>query len=53
MTFDLTFEETKQSFDPQFGEVHNVSDGGYERGLAEGRTEGALQAEEKLLGGAW
>ena len=32
MKFDITFEESNQGFDVDFGEVHNISDGGYERG---------------------
>lgn len=40
MTLDITFEESNQSFDSQFGEVHNISDGGYERGYADGFVQG-------------
>lgn len=36
MTLNVTFSESNQSFDSTFGEVHNISDGGYERGYAEG-----------------
>lgn len=40
MKLDVKFAESNQSFNPQFGEVHKVSDGGYERGYAEGYEVG-------------
>lgn len=40
MNFVVKFSEADQSFAPQFGEVHNISDGGYERGYAAGYEEG-------------
>ena len=40
MNFDVEFHVTDQTFRPQFGEVHNISDGGYERGYGEGYEEG-------------
>lgn len=40
MIIDVRFEESKASFDCDFGEVHNISDGGFERGLAEGERIG-------------
>lgn len=36
MTFDVVFSESNQEFDVVFNEVQNVSDGGYERGYADG-----------------
>ena len=49
MKFDVKFSESNQSFKPQFGEVHNISDGGYERGYAKGYevgyTDGVATAE--------
>ena len=36
MTVNVSFSESNQSFTPGFNEVHTVSDGGYERGYAEG-----------------
>lgn len=40
MNFKVKFSETDQSLKVKFGEVCNVSDGGYERGLEEGYTKG-------------
>lgn len=40
MTLDVTFEESNQSFEVQFGELHNISDGGFEQGYAEGEIAG-------------
>lgn len=40
MKIDVKFSELTASFDPHFGEVHDVSDGGFERGYAEGYTQG-------------
>lgn len=39
MILEVTFEEQSASFDMQFGEINNVSDGGYERGYAEGLSK--------------
>ena len=36
MRVDVKFSESNNEFTPKFGEVHNISDGGYERGDAEG-----------------
>ena len=36
MKLNVTFKENKQRLALNFGEVHNVSDGGYERGYAAG-----------------
>lgn len=40
MRLKVKFRELEQSFKVKFGEVHNISDGGYERGYAEGETKG-------------
>ena len=40
MTFRVKFSEQGGSFRARFGEVHNISDGGFERGYAEGYAEG-------------
>lgn len=53
MKIPVKFGESDQSFDTQFGEVYNVSDGGYERGLAEGYENGKNEFCNTLLGGAW
>lgn len=45
MNLDVTFEESKQSFAPQFGEVHNITDGGYEKGYDEGKEAGYTEGE--------
>lgn len=43
MKMNVTFQETDQSFKPDFGEVHNISDGGYERGYAAGHEVGSTE----------
>ena len=40
MTFLVNFSEQGGSFQAEFGETHNISDGGYERGYAKGYEEG-------------
>lgn len=40
MKFGVKFTENVTSFEPDFGEVHNISDGGYERGYADGKADG-------------
>ena len=40
MILDIRFAESNQSFDCNFGEINNVSDGGYERGYEKGYEEG-------------
>ena len=40
MKLDVKFVESNQSFKTEFGEVQNISDGGYERGYAKGYAEG-------------
>lgn len=50
MRFDVKFQERNSSFAAQFGEVHEVSDGGYERGYAEGYEDGqAVGSSRKIL----
>lgn len=39
MNLKVKFEEQDQHFRADFGEVHVVNDGGFERGLAEGKAE--------------
>lgn len=46
MILDITFSESNQSFNPGFGEVHNISDGGYERGYAAGYDAGETDGYE-------
>ena len=53
MYFDVEFSVSDQTFNPHFGEVHNISDGGYERGYAAGYAEGKEDIENELLGGEW
>lgn len=50
MNFDMVFEEQDQSFQFEFGEIQNVSYGGYERGYAEGYDNGALEYGEVTRG---
>lgn len=40
MLFNVTFEATDQRFTPSFGEIHNVSDGGYDQGYNAGYDKG-------------
>ena len=40
MSFRVKFSEQGGSFRARFGETHNISDGGYERGYAKGYEEG-------------
>lgn len=40
MKIDVTFSELSREFTPEFGEIHNVSDGGFERGYAQGFERG-------------
>lgn len=43
MHYDVQFGITKQTFEPQFGVINNISDGGYERGYATGYEEGKVE----------
>lgn len=40
MKLNVKFSESKQTVIPRFGEIHNISDGGFDRGYAEGFTKG-------------
>lgn len=40
MKLEAKFSENNKSFSPKFSEVHNISDGGYERGYSEGYKVG-------------
>jgi hypothetical protein len=46
MHFDVKFNLTEQSFTPSFGEVHNISDGGFERGYDAGYKKGNTEGQE-------
>ena len=45
MILDAQFQENKAFFEMGFGEVHNISDGGYERGYEEARKEIAPEVD--------
>lgn len=47
MEFNVKFLENEQHFDAKFGEVYNVSDGGYERGYAAGYETGNAEGYTK------
>lgn len=47
MHFDVEFNISEQSFTPSFGEVRNISDGGYERGYAAGYEKGNTEGYTK------
>lgn len=47
MAFEVKFNVSNQSFTPSFGEVHNISDGGFERGYAAGYEEGNTEGYTK------
>lgn len=51
MNINVTFEENAQSFAPNFGEVYEVNDGGYEQGYADGyevgNTDGYTKGHEE------
>lgn len=40
MNMNVQFTESKQTFNPAFADVVNISDGGFERGYAAGYEEG-------------
>lgn len=56
MILNVQFEELTKELAFEFGEINNISDGGYERGYAEGHstgyTEGHVdgQAEGRIAG---
>lgn len=43
--FKLKFKENNVSFKPAFGEIYQVSDGGYERGYEAGYNKGYDEGE--------
>lgn len=47
MRLDVKFSESKQSFTANFGEVQNLSDGGYEKGYIAGYDDGYEKASEE------
>ena len=48
MKLNVVFSEHNASFVANFGEVHNISDGGYERGYAKGYEKG--NEDGKVIG---
>ena len=49
MKIDVLFHESEQDFFTEFGEVHSVSDGGFERGYAQGYEDGKRLSENDVL----
>ena len=47
MKLAVTFSEKDASFDVDFGSVNNISDGGFERGYAEGHEDGTAEGYTK------
>lgn len=47
MNFRVKFIEQSAGFVAKFGEVHNISDGGYERGYAAGYEVGSADGYTK------
>ena len=45
MKIDLIFSENNQNIDMSFGEVNNISDGGFERGYEAGYESGYSEGE--------
>lgn len=50
MRFDVKFQERNSAFAAQFGEVSEVSDGGFERGYAEGYGKAAATITQFIDG---
>lgn len=48
MNFRVKFSEQSAGFVVKFGEVHNISDGGYERGYAAGYEDGKVDGSSIL-----
>ncbi len=46
MKLDVMFQENKTSLKADFGEVNNISDGGYERGYASGYDKGEAEGHK-------
>lgn len=53
MRFNVKFSERNSQFSAKFGEIQEVSDGGYERGYEAGYEVGKDEVYEQLLGGEW
>lgn len=49
MKIDVKFSEQTASFDPDFGEVHDVSDGGFERGYVAGYDAGFAEGADNSV----
>ena len=49
MRFDVKFKESEQRFDVSFGEVQNISDGGYERGYEAGYADGTIALLDRTI----
>lgn len=47
MILQVEFTELDQSFTPDFGEVNNISDGGFERGYEAGYNKGNTEGREQ------
>jgi hypothetical protein len=47
MNYKVEFQETTKQFSVGLGEVRNISDGGYERGLEEGKKQGYASGFEE------
>lgn len=52
MILDITFSESNQTFNPQFGEINNLSDAGFEQGYEAGYKTGEIvgKAEGHAIG---
>lgn len=52
MNINVTFEENAQSFNPNFGELYEVNDSGYDQGYADGyetgKTDGYTKGRSSL-----
>jgi hypothetical protein len=53
MKLELKFKENKQRLELGFGQYQDLSDGGYERGYAEGVAVGTENTINEILGGEW
>ena len=54
MTIEFDFNKTvRNTFNTEFSQIYHVSDGGYERGHAEGFEAGVVEQIQEILGGKW
>jgi hypothetical protein len=53
MFLELEFEELENAFDLELEQVTEISDGGYDRGYAEGLAVGGVEQIQEILGGNW